>query len=397
MTTPNEPTTMAQAVDLGVAAADADAGITPPEPSNDDAGTSGDEGAGDGDNGAPSGGDSSGTPSGDDVPNGDASAEGQPATDGADGEAADGGDEGGDSAEGGEGGEGKGGKKKDAAAADGKQPDPLNDPLPQGLKEATTKRIQDLIGIGKTQTARADRAEQQLSTIVTRVRDTGSSPEQYGQALQYLSLVNSGKREDILKALEFIEGERVALARMAGVAVTGVSFLGDYPDIAKDVKDGKITPERGEELAAQRAAQEHTQATQRHTDQLNAQRNAHQQAVRAAQNELNVEEARLLRDDPDYKAKRPLILKLVLPQIRSGKIKPADWLPEFKRIYALTPAPAKPSPSDAGRALAAARKPAGGGAPARQPLRANQPAGGAQKAPQTMAEAIEMGIQMGTR
>jgi len=390
MTTPTAPTTLAEAIDAGVAAANADAGIAPTaqeEPGNDpssEAGTDADAGDDQRDISALSGGTPDGAPDGKDGGDGETAAAGDVDAGKTDGEDEAGEDKGKDAA-----------KPGDKVAKPGdKQPDALNDPIPAGLKEATTKRIQDLIKIGKDQTTRADQAETRFGTIVQRVRETGASPEQYGQALGYLSLVNSGRREDIVKALEFIEGERIALARMAGVALPGVSMVGDYPDIAAELRAGKITPERAEELAAQRAAQEFTSNRDKHNTQINEQRVAHQRAVQAAQSELNAEETRLMTADPDYKAKRPLILKLILPQIRSGRLRPTEWLPEFKRLYSVVPTPRKPSPSDAGRALAAAR---GGKPPARQPLRANQPAGGATPAPKTMAEAVELGIQMGTR
>ena len=382
MTTPNAPTTMAEAVELGVQSADADAGITPATEDNGDgnsseAGTETDPNAAVGDESTPPGDDSDGAAGGAGVPDGDATAagDGEAAAAGADGE--------------GEGGEGKpAAKPGDAPAKDGdkKEPDPLNDPVPEGLKEATTKRIHDLIKIGKDATARAEQVSAQFNTIVSRVRDTGSTPEQYGQALEYLSLVNSGRREDIIKALEFIDGERVALARMAGVPLPGVSMVADYPDIAAELKAGKITPERAEELAAQRAANEFNSNRQKQTDQQTAQREAHTKAVRAAQAELNAEETRLMKEDPAYKAKRPSVLKIVLPLIRSGRLKPNEWLPEFKRIYKEVAAPAaKPG-----------GKPGAKPTP-RQPLRATQPAGGQAPAPKTMAEAVELGIQMGTR
>lgn len=391
MTTPNEgPTSMAAAVELGVQAADADAGIAPStqEDSNDGQGntaTETDAGAPDGDDGAADGGDTDGAASGTDLQ------DGQPAADGdgaADGEGTD------VPADGDEGKDADGAAKKVGAKEGAAKPDPLNDPLPEGVKEATTKRIKDLIEIGKTQTARAERLESQFTTIVTRVRETGSTPEQYGQALEYLTLVNSGRREDIVKALEFIDGERVALARMAGVPLPGVSMIGDYPDIAAELKAGKITAERAEELAAQRAAQEFNDNRARHADQQNAQRTAHQRAVQSAQAELNAEEARLMKADPSYKAKRPAVLKIVLPLIRSGKLKPTEWLPEFQRIYKEIAAPGQSTPSEAARTLAAQRKTT---PPARQPLRATQPAGGQTAAPKTMADAVQMGIDMARR
>jgi len=394
MTTPTAPTTMAEAVDLGVQAADADAGIAPTsqEGTGDDdsstTGTEGDDGTVERDESAAVDSDPAGKAGDEDGGAGGAAAEGDGKAGDADGETPAGGDEGKDAAKAG----GKDGKAGDGKP--GQKADPLNDPIPKDLKEATQTRIQDLIKIGKEQTTRAAEAEQRFTTIVQRVRDTGSTPEQYGQALGYLSLVNSGRREDIVKALEFIEGERIALARMAGVPLAGVSMIGDYPDITAELKAGKITPERAEELAAQRAAQEFTSSRDKYNTQLGEQRVAHQREAQAAQGELNAEEARLMKDDPDYKAKRPLILKLILPQIRSGRLKPNEWLPEFQRLYSAVPTPRKPSPSDAGRALAAAR----GGKPApKQPLRATQPAGGQAPAPKTMAEAVELGIQMGTR
>lgn len=376
-----EPTSMAAAIDAGVAAASPTPAPAPEETTNVDTNensesTSTPGSAGDTDATAQA--NSGGVGVDGAAPAGKDSAEAKPGAVGADGKPVPDVDAGKDT--------GKPGTEtpeelaeKARLQAAAKKPDPLTDPLPNALKPETKERIRTLIGMTKEQTARADKAETQLSTIVTRIRETQSTPEQYGQALDYLRLVNSGNRDDLLRALEFMEGERVALARMAGVALPGVSMLAEYPDLVAEVQGGKITAARGEELAAARAANEHRQQSGQHSAQVQAQRTQHTQAVQTAQAQLNAEEAALKANDPTYMAKRPIILKIMQPLIRSGAIPPNQWLSEFRRIYADLPAPI-------------ARPAAATTVPANTPLRANQPAGGAVPAPKTMAEAMELGI-----
>lgn len=397
-TTPEAPTSMAAAIEAGVQTGNEFNGVEAPAPQesdNDDpniSGTPGDEAPDTGDDAPGDSGVPAGTATGETVPDGQAPAAGDVPAVGADGKPLPGAAPG----KAGDAGAAKTPEQLEAARLAALTPEQreaealkkaLEDPIPNALKGPTKERIKTLIGTAKQATERATKAQQSLDTIVQRVRDTGSSPEQYGQALTYLQMVNSGDRTQIIKALEFIEGERVALARMAGVALPGVSMLNDYPDLEAEVHAGKLTRERAEEIAAQRASTEHADNVNRNADQTAATRQAHQRAVERAQGELNAEEARLTASDPAYKVKRPIILKILLPQIQAGKFRPTEWLPEFKRLYNELPAPvAARTPTPGARPGQPAN---GGGNP---PLRATQPAGGAVAAPKSMAEAIDFGV-----
>lgn len=279
-----------------------------------------------------------------------------------------------------------------------KQPDDLNDPLPNALKKDTKERIHRLVDRVKSAEERGQQSEQRLSTIVQRIQDTGATPEQYGQTLQYLTLVNSGDRNLILKALEFVKGEVVALSRMAGVPAPGVSFLEEHEDLMAEVHAGKLTRERAEEIAASRSGQQYAQNMQAHRARQQNDATAYQQEVRSAQDALNAREAELKAADPAYMQKRQVILSIVLPLIRSGAIAPKNWVAEFDRIYKTLPAavrtaapPGTPPAGVPAGAAAAAR------APGNQPLRAAQPAGSARPVPKTLADAIDLGIEEARR
>jgi hypothetical protein len=279
-----------------------------------------------------------------------------------------------------------------AAAAAKKPPDPLEDPIPNALKPATKERIRTLIDRTKTAEARVATVEATFNTIVQRVQDTGATPEQYGQAIEYLGMVNSGDPEQIKRALEFVEGERIALARMAGVALPGVSFLDDHPDLQRDVAANKITPERAEEIAASRAAAQHAANVRAQRQNLQDRAAAGAEQFEAAKTALNDLEVQIKGKDPLYAVKRPIIIRILKPIF--AQLHPSKWPAEFQRVYKELPAPVRPGPGPGTTGKPAASAPGAGN----QPLRASQPAGGQVSAPKTMAEAIDFGIsQAGAR
>ena len=309
----------------------------------------------DGDSGA-----SDGTGSGDDQ-----SADGE-APSGADGKPA------------AKGGDGKGEVPgKDPAA---KAPDPLNDPLPNALKKETKERFRTLIGMVKDTTSRAERAEAERDEMMGYIRETQATPEQYGQALTYLKLVNSPNRADKEAALQIMQQEIAALARMIGKPVPGVNMLEGHDDLIAEVGAGRLTMERAAEIAAFRESQNFQQ---RQSDAARQQQQAAQaldQARAAAKGQLNALEQHLLANDPAYKAKRPILIAQMRPIF--AKVHPSQWPAMFKAAYDAMPAPAVQRPTSAPSTV-----------PRNTPIGGRNPAGGATPEPKTMAEAVELGLR----
>ena len=231
-------------------------------------------------------------------------------------------------------------------------------------------------------------ATRERDELMGYIRETNSTPEQYGQALGYLKLVNSPNRADREQALQFLQQEMSALARMLGKPVPGVNMLEGHQDLIDEVSTGRLSPERAQEIAAARA--------QAHFERMSGERKQHEQQLTQQQlrerNEgvqaLNTLEAQLKATEPAvYAAKRKVLIESLRPVFK--QIHPTQWAATFKRAYDALPAPAAPrvpTPTPQPRVGA----PAGGGG--NTPLRAHQPAGSARPEPKSLLDAINAGI-----
>lgn len=272
-----------------------------------------------------------------------------------------------------------------AKAGAGKEPDPLNDPLPNALKKETKERIHTLVGMVKKGTERYEALERDHNDVMGVIRESTATPQQYSQALDYIRLVNSPRREDKERALTVMQAEMNALARMLGKPLPGVNLLEGHDDLIADVGAGRMTMERASELAAarERVKYEGQVATANSNQQAAAERR--QREVGAGVKALNAVEARLTRDDPNYAAKRPILIRQLKPVL--SRLPPSEWAATFQNAYDALPimAPRQATPA----------APAGGtppNVPKNTPLSARQPAGGAAPAPKSLEEAIMGGV-----
>lgn len=265
------------------------------------------------------------------------------------------------------------------AGAEARKPDPLNDPLPNALKKETKERINTLISMVKENTTKLQEVVRDRDDLLSAIVETKATPGQYGQALEYLRMVN-GTREDREKALSFMQQEIAALARMLGKPVPGVNMLEGHQDLIDEVSTGRLSPERAQEIAAARSAaqfqQRESAANANHERQTQAQQQARAHGVQS----LNRLGAQLkAQDGAVYEAKRKVLVESLRPVF--AKIPPNEWAATFKRAYDnLTVAAPTPPP------------PPRPTIPTNTPLRATQPAGGTAPAPKSLAEAIDLGI-----
>lgn len=263
------------------------------------------------------------------------------------------------------------------ADGDAKPADPLNDPLPNALKKETKDRIKTLVSMVKDKTAAFERVNAEHQEVMGYIRETRATPEQYGQALTYLKLVNSPDRADKEAALEIMQQEIAVLARMIGKPVPGVNMLEGHDDLIAEVGAGRLSMERAAELAAAREErnfkQRQTQATRQTQEETNALAKARQTAVA----QLNAMEMSL-RSDPSFAAKRPILIAQLKPIF--ARVHPSHWPTMFKQAYDALPTP-QPAPQPRPNV------------PNNTPLRAANPAGNSAPAPKSMAEAIEQGLK----
>lgn len=250
------------------------------------------------------------------------------------------------------------------------------------MKAATAARYNEVLGIAKTERARAEAAEARLKPAVEAreailgvLRETQTTDEDLAGLLEYNRLTKTGKPEDFTAALAIVDAQRANLLKLLGRKGDGYDPLTEpgNADLKADVEDQKITEDRALEIAAQRKrealvkAGEQRGERQRQTqDQINK---AHEKGLA----EVTAWSAGLARTDIDFKAKESILLPKI-DQIVAD-YPPHLWLKTIKQAYELIVVP---------KASAA---------PAKEdtPLRPSgaKPGG---PAPTSMGEAIDQGL-----
>lgn len=264
---------------------------------------------------------------------------------------------------------------KAAADPNAKKPDAVNDPIPNALKPQTKERIQNLIKTVKQKDEQIVQVSSQLDEIMGHISATKATPKQYGDTLEYLSLVNSGQPANLEKALNMMLAEVNVLARALGKPVPGVDMLADHKDLQGEIDTGMISRDRALEIAA--AREQSKMQTQRSANiQQQTQAEAQtQQAITEGRNQLNALET-TLQADPAYKAKKAILVESLKPVF--NQIHPSQWAATFKAAY--------------DNLKIAAPKPVVTRLPVNQPMRAKTPAGGGAQAPGSLLDAISNSI-----
>lgn len=191
--------------------------------------------------------------------------------------------------------------------------------------------------------------------MVQMVVETGANSEQYGMALDYLTLISKASQGDMVaaeKAYTTMAGELAALAKLLGKEVPGVHDpLANHQDLRAEVEAGDLPRARAVEIAGQRDREAYTGSVER-------QRTETQQAMTQAQKDaydgLQAYDAEMTATDPSYLAKRDIL------QVHVNRIMatypPREWerrtaiayasikLPEQPMTPAAPAAPAQPRP-----------------------------------------------------
>lgn len=255
--------------------------------------------------------------------------------------------------------------------------DPLNDPIPNALKRETKERIQTLISTVKTTTTQRDEAVAERDELVSHIMDTGASPQEYGDALNTLKMMKSGDPAQLEQVYNFLSSKAAEVARVLGKPIPGADMLQGHDDLREAVSAGSMLQEHAEELAAARDArklQTQTFQQQRETSQQTQREQAARQQGKDSLNALALE----LKKDPQFAAKHAVIKELVKDVIAQSP--PEKWADIYRRAYVAykLPAPSKtivPGTTN-------------------QPMRAKTPAGGAQRAPGSILDAVKQSLNL---
>ncbi|RRU17830.1 hypothetical protein [Stenotrophomonas sp. 278] len=255
-------------------------------------------------------------------------------------------------------------------AAEVKQLAPIRDALKAaGIEDVAT--LPDLV-------QRASVGED----MVKMVTDTGTSPEQYGMALDYLGLISKAQRGDMSaagQAYEVMSKELAVLAQMLGKEVPGVHDpLAAHADLLAEVQSGDLPRTRALEIASTRAQGAYSSSAQRQQQEA-------QQAAQQAEQDgiawLQKFDADARAQDPQYVAKRPALNEAVAEIRRT--MHPSQWPQATALAYARIQAPA----------VAAPAAPAAPAQPRPGPMRPNGPQPTMAPAFTDPMKAMEFGIE----
>lgn len=237
---------------------------------------------------------------------------------------------------------------KPADAPADKPADPVEEEMPAGLSEKSQARFKELTPYKAAFKQAGIEKPEDLPAIVERARfadeleqaivSTGASPEQYGQSIHYLALVNSGDPKKMEQAYDIIMAEAAAIGKAIGREVPGVHDpLADHPDLQEAMQDGDITKKHALEIASQRATSSLSKGRQ---EQANAQAQAQQEHARAIDS-LNQLGAQLKAADPQYAAKIAA-LKPAIALIKEHH-PPSQWAARLQAAYQQVAVPAAPA------------------------------------------------------
>ena len=264
-----------------------------------------------------------------------------------------------------------------------KKADPVNDPIPRDLKVETRARMQTLIDTAKEVTAKYEKAQQDFDYMVQGVQATGTTPEQYGEALSWLGLFNSGDPKQQERALELVESVAERLATLLGKERVVGDPLAQHADLKNAVASKQITPEYAKEIARVRNGQAfrteiNTSAQQQQQTQQQA-----AQTLQTARNDLTALEENLRAvDGAEYDAIKAQIVDPLRPLMAA--INPAQWKAKFTEAYKAA--------KDA-RTAAKITRTVEPKVPTNQPLRGGKnPAGGQARAPASAGEAMNAAL-----
>jgi hypothetical protein len=272
--------------------------------------------------------------------------------------------------------------KPTAKVEDKKEPpkkDPINDPIPGGLKKETSERIRTLIDTAKSVTAERDKISQDFNYLIKGVEATGTSPEQYGETLSWLALFNSRDPAQQEKALELVESVAERLATLLGKERNIGDPLSAHPDLQDAVKKGQVTTQYAKEIARTRNGQQFRTELTTGVQRAEQQKQSAANELQTARTSLSELETTLQGTDPDYEAKKAILVPALRPAFAT--IPPSQWRQKFEEAYRAINLPR------------AAPQRATVKTPVNQPLRAGkQPAGGQTKAPSSMLEAMDAAL-----
>lgn len=220
--------------------------------------------------------------------------------------------------------------------------------LEEGTPERTRERFETVKGKYDEVIAERDSLIEERDAVkaesdqwVAAITGTGTNPEQFNMSLEYLTLVNSGKPEDLEKAYGIMQGELQELGKTLGKAAPGLyNPLDEHLDLKQKVDDGLMDEGTALEVVRARATTKLNTTTTTARDETAA----HDASVSKAMEDVKQLGIQLKASDPHFEAKVEMLAPIIESVVSSGT-PPNKWLDTIQKTYAKIPNPAPTAPA----------------------------------------------------
>lgn len=190
------------------------------------------------------------------------------------------------------------------------------------------------------------------------IQSTGTTPQQFGATLLYLTDINSGDPVRMNRAYETMEAELKFLGEKLGREAPGFDPLAAHPDLAEKVKTGDLDRAAAVELVQHRQRGVLQNEQQQNQQRLSQSQQAEQMGLQAVA-DLG---AQLRTTDPQFQQKFAYLAPTV--EIIQATMPPAQWAAAINQAYQRLPPIPAAAPAVAARPNNPARASAAPAVPA---------------------------------
>lgn len=190
------------------------------------------------------------------------------------------------------------------------------------------------------------------------IQSTGTTPQQFGATLLYLTDINSGDPVRMNRAYETMEAELKFLGEKLGREAPGFDPLAAHPDLAEKVKTGDLDRAAAVELVQHRQRGVLQTEQQQNQQRVSQSQQAEQQGLQAVADLGN----QLRTSDPQFLQKFAYLAPTV--EIIQATMPPAQWAAAIQQAYQRLPPIPAAAPAVAARPNNPARASAAPAVPA---------------------------------
>lgn len=200
--------------------------------------------------------------------------------------------------------------------------------IPEGLSHKAQERFRNLASAVKEREQQLNDVSSQVEGFRELIKSTGTTAEEFSQAIDYMRMVKEGNLEG---ALQTLDAQRRMISLAIGKPLPGADPLSQFPDLQQRVAAYQMDEQTAIEMARYRVLEANAQAAhQQHAQQQ--QTNIQQMLVREqAVSQITQLEKHWENTDPDFSMKSDILMKR-LPEIRDN-FPPHMWAPQIKMLY----------------------------------------------------------------